>query len=625
MLSTPLLLLAPLLSPPAGPSPQSPATVPGATLGESLARVAERDGRLEFTAGTAASARRAIDLLKVDLEPLQSPGAVQAWCEALFALGAGGDVTARAELVELASQPGAQPQTLAAILALGALGPRLGSAERSLAEWAAEDDPVRARHALLAWTLARPEAGRAAADARALEDPFAAALAVHRSPDPLPEDPAVRRWYGLRLGAARSFGLVDGRPWRELGVEQLAGDGAFLEEWILEQLGHSSSRAVLDHLLAMLLEDPTPARIRAAVRLMPGAVEAVVREGLWLPRGDAGWRELAQGALESARPEAFTAVFEACAEIPASRWLALPVVARTRPELLPEIESGLRRTDSSVALELLRGIASTDWSATLPALRRLEGIGDPELEAEALIVRVRLGDGNAYQSVVDLVTAWTQGEETAVCSFLPSALARHRRGGLVLRLCEDLVQDLPLGAPTRLTALAALRDEGRSAATSDLLAEVARATRGAAGRVLGLEALGRVPNEAELQYLVGEFPGRERRETDLALAGALLRAGRVEVEPLLAAALWTGGLHLSTFAAALIDQSLGRARLVLWALEPPVGTSSADLRRVGYGLGQLGGMPLVEELTRRAGASAGTDRPLLQGALLGALGARTQQ
>jgi hypothetical protein len=627
MLPNLLLLLAPLAAAPAtpaAPAMQSPATFPGATLGESLARVTERDGRVSFTPRSAVLAQRALERLDPQRAPL-APGSVLEWSEALFALGAGGDVSARAGLGDLAAEAGSQPQGLAAILALGALGPRLGSARQDLLDWAREDDETRRRHALLALFMADPAAGRTLASELAEADSFAAALAAHEAPALLPEDPCVRRWYALRLGAAQSFGLVDGRPWSETKTEQLSRDRAFLEEWILGELSFSMGQAERDHLLALLLEDPTPARVRAAVRLMPDTVEALVKNQLWAPRGDAGWRELALGALQGGGPRSFPAVLTACLEVPAARWLALPAVARGDVQLELDLDAAFRSDDSGVLLDVLLGSGASDRASSLQALAALASFGDPEVEAEALVVRARLGDGTAHKELVGAMEDWSAGTPTAYASYVPASLMRHRRGVFVVDLCEALVDTLTLGAPGRIACLAILRLGGRSAATSDLLAEAARAARGTPGRDLALEALGHFPSEEELQFVIAEFPPRFRGPVDVVLAGALLRAGRVEVEPLLSAALWEGSMQLSTLAAALSLEHLGSSRLMLWGLEPPAGASREDVRRVGYALGQLGGMPIVEEIARRLGTAGGTDRPLLQGALLGALGTRTHQ
>lgn len=63
--------------------------------------------------------------------------------------------------------------------------------------------------------------------------------------------------------------------------------------------------------------------------------------------------------------------------------------------------------------------------------------------------------------------------------------------------------------------------------------------------------------------------------------------------------------------------------LMQWLERPPLEANEQDLRRVGYILGTLGGIESVDTLTRHLGSAAGVDRPEVQGALLGALGART--
>lgn len=621
------LLLCALPAPPAlamaVPSFQSPATHSAGALGQSLVRLADRDRRLSFTPRTASLARKAVELNRRGADAVPPPGAIADLCEALFALGAGGDVQARADLVDRATDPGATPVVLSSILALGALGPYLGGAQAQLEAWAKDSDPSRSAHALLALYLARPELGKALADERALRDPFAALLAVHAYPAPLPDNPAVRRWYGLRLGAARRFGLVDGRPWSEILITRLAADPAFLEELILQELPSVPVPAVADHLLALLLEDPTPTRIRAGVRMLPVALEALVASGHWTPRGGDGWRELVRSILEGYQSDSMGECLAQAVEQPASRGLALAAMARRDATYLAPLEAALVSNDTGLLLDVMYGAGVTDLARVIPALRELDEHADLDVRAEALVVRARLGDGDAHQTIRDLLLAVSGGREDPLVESLMDSLERHRRGFLVLDLCEVLSAELPFGAPGRLLTLAALRLGGRRAATGDLLEESQMAPSGAAGEVLALEALGQLPNRVELVHLLTRFPSEILGRTDMVLAGACVRVGRSEVDPLISAALWSGSIHLSLLAAALAREQGGEVRLLLWAMEPPMEASSEDLRRVGYCLGQLGGMVALEEISRRLGSSVGTDRPLLQGALLGAMGART--
>ena len=55
---------------------------------------------------------------------------------------------------------------------------------------------------------------------------------------------------------------------------------------------------------------------------------------------------------------------------------------------------------------------------------------------------------------------------------------------------------------------------------------------------------------------------------------------------------------------------------------PPASASSNDLRRVGFAIGEWGGVAALEDLARDLHYASG--HPALQGAFLGALSARTQ-
>lgn len=616
-------LSAPPATAPARPLFQSQATQPAGTLGQSLARLADQDRRLSFTPRTAVLARRVVEVQNRTAAAVPAPGTVAELSEALFALGAGGDISARADFLDRASDTGVTPVALSSILALGALGPRLGGAQVQLEEWARGPDESRSAHALLALYIARPLVGKALAEERALVDPFAALLAVHSHLAPLPEHSAVRRWYGLRLGAARRFGLVDGRPWSEILIERLAGDPVFLEELILAELPSVPVPAVADHLLALLLEDPTPARIQAGVRMLPDSIEALVESGHWTPRGTDGWRTLVRAILDGYKTDSMGSCLIQAVEQPGARGLALAAMVRRDASYLAPLEGALASSDAELLMDVMYGAGATDLAMAIPALRDLKSHSSLEVQAEALVVRSRLGDGDAHREIRELLLAVSGGQEDPLSEEVLVSLERHRGGFLVLDLCDVLVGELPFGSPGRLLALACLRLGGRRAATADLLEEAQLAPKGSPGEVLALEALGQLPGHEELAFILTHFPSETLGRTDMVVAGACIRVGRAEVDPLISAALWSGSIHLSLLAAAIARERSGEIRLMLWALEPPMEASSEDLRRVGYCIGQLGGMAAMEEISRRMGSLAGTERPLLQGALLGAMGART--
>jgi len=94
------------------------------------------------------------------------------------------------------------------------------------------------------------------------------------------------------------------------------------------------------------------------------------------------------------------------------------------------------------------------------------------------------------------------------------------------------------------------------------------------------------------------------------------------VQTLLSAAVFGENWHFGVLAAAVVEEHYGQNALMLWALQPPDGTGPGAMRRLGFAIGEIGQLDALEELTRRLGHGS-ADRPVLQGALLGALSART--
>jgi hypothetical protein len=74
-------------------------------------------------------------------------------------------------------------------------------------------------------------------------------------------------------------------------------------------------------------------------------------------------------------------------------------------------------------------------------------------------------------------------------------------------------------------------------------------------------------------------------------------------------------------AAGLFAETLGVRALREELERAPPAASSKDLRRVGFALGEWGGMSAVQELARTLRNNAAD--PALQGAVLGALASRT--
>lgn len=124
---------------------------------------------------------------------------------------------------------------------------------------------------------------------------------------------------------------------------------------------------------------------------------------------------------------------------------------------------------------------------------------------------------------------------------------------------------------------------------------------------------------ADLEVLREMFPVGDDIEVDSELACALIAQRDAEVLPILRASLWSEPWNRSVLAGALLVAHGGLDLLRAELTRPPAGVSERDLRRVGFALGEWGGASEVDRLAARVGAAD----PALQGALLGALGART--
>jgi hypothetical protein len=134
-----------------------------------------------------------------------------------------------------------------------------------------------------------------------------------------------------------------------------------------------------------------------------------------------------------------------------------------------------------------------------------------------------------------------------------------------------------------------------------------------------VQALVRISANAEISALFELFPLEDARAVNVELGLALCARREPRVLPLLRSALWQGPFVRSVLAGALIQHVAGIDALRLELERPPKGAKPADVRRVGFALGEWGGTGEVERLGRRRTAAD----PALQGALLGALAART--
>jgi hypothetical protein len=120
---------------------------------------------------------------------------------------------------------------------------------------------------------------------------------------------------------------------------------------------------------------------------------------------------------------------------------------------------------------------------------------------------------------------------------------------------------------------------------------------------------------------VDTFPVERDLKLNVALASAIVRAQHNSAFVFLRKALWSGPFDRSVLAGQVIVQVGGIHTLRDELNRAPIGASITDLRRVGFALGAWGGLREVEFLKTKLGLRMGS--PVLQGALLAALGRRT--
>ena len=581
---------------------------------QTWAELLARDGRVSFSQRTQLLAEQALADEKSSKERRAA-----AW----LALGTVGAPAHRAELAEQAKS-GTEPERSAAILGLGESGE---GSEALLLELARSPEPELASSALLALLRTRAPALRRgvqeiSSDTADSRSALATKLLVFAA-DPLhaEESAAVRNLLELRWRAAREFGLVDGQTWRVLVYRALGARPEFCSDVILRAAARLERPLVHDCLLGALLKGSGEGRLRAAARGIPRELAQLVQNGLWQPADLSEWSalfdELEQDRLEAYAPE----LFEAALAEPALRARALALYSRGgAQELAPEIEAALKGASSEDSVLLCRAMGESEDPSYLQRLNLLASASEPRVRAAALVAELLLGSrpGDAALRAV-LANA-----DDALRPALVLELAANARATSVLLLLED--EFARAEEPVRSTLALALAREGvreaRSFCRDALMAEPPPAPEVALGLVRALRS--RISSE-DTPALRRSFP-REDTPANLALnvelALALCEVSDASVQPLLHVTLWGSPAEISLLSGALIADSAGTPALRDEASNPPASARSTDLRRVGFALGALGGLPEVEALAHLLRYNSGA--PALQGALLGFLSTRTQ-
>lgn len=570
-----------------------------------------RDDRLRIGKPSAERARQAVVVAEEEGEELP-PGT-------LLALGGGGEIGDVPLLEEYARGPH-EAEAREAILALAELGAWGRAALGRLMEY---EPANRAELLVLARIISDPEdAGaplqRWAADAAS---PFHLAALLYLPYDgggawPA-EATAVDEWLELRWAAARGYGLVDGRRWRDLLLAELVENEEFLDRTIYGASVYLDETSVRDHLFEVVLRGGEPHALPAAIQLLAGELGYAAAAGLWAPTSQREWEIIiatvnerrlerqAQKLLEHAwrfaelRPMVGIPLWRAGAELPRT-W----VDAQLRGESVP------RRCDTLAAW------ADRGMVAELPELLDYTGASNPlRVQTAALVAAGRLADEHSASTVNRLIDEGISEERRAIVLAIARQTHDLAVAAVVARCLErqDLEPDLRFLLEVRHGIQGHLRDRSN---LKEWLAENQRHP----SRVEVVRALAQRPDYSDIEVLSALFPVEDDLEVNVELAIALLRHKQHEVLPVLRHAMWARDWNRSVLAGGLFAHVANISTLIDEIFDPPIHAREEDFRRIGFAIGEWGGLPAVNELARR---SPPTD-PVVQGAFLGALSTRTQ-
>ena len=593
---------------------------------QNLERFFDRERRIGFT---PASGRAAAIALEESGDP-----AVRA--RALMALGIVGSVANRPAL-ERATRSTIEVERCAAVLGLGELGNRVANADILLAELL--EDPSRrvAECALYSLMRTRPEVGLARAEVFAGDpthplNPIAPVLVDWLNGRPsIGAEPALRR-LTLRWEAARSFGTVDGLSWRMQRVERLGTSQVLLDRLVLLGAAELDRPEVRDYILELLIEPgPRPIIVRAAVTAMAEELDQLIVNGLWAPRSPEEWEALVDEAERLGLFRLLPNALERAAQVESLLARVAPHLAITDTRFRDVVEGLLESGDASRRKQVAFGIGEANLGQMLSKLNVLRDDPSTAVRASAALARARLGDTEVLSELFSLFVEErdlerNNGQERG---FVLDAMYKTRRSRVTQSLVEGLADSLrdatTLAERKERAALLAIRRLGGHTVDAEQLLEFyGDESIPAHHQIWLIEALGEVPQTAVKKRLAADFPAEGGWRQNLPLIRALLQGNAESVVPVLHAAVWQGPQQRSILAAALVQEHYGINRLMHWVAKPPAGASQSDLRRVGFAVGTLGRLGAVESLKKQLGAVAGAERPALQGALLGALAARTR-
>ncbi|TDJ69558.1 MAG: hypothetical protein E2O39_11400 [Planctomycetota bacterium] len=576
-----------------------------------------RDGRIGFTTNTVREARAVL------VDPDAAP---EHRATALLALGAAGAIGERPAL-QSAALEGSLDERVAAILGLGemdrATRDRFGASDHLLEEQLASTDERIAASALCALLRSGSPEWRAravslaAAPEERLGSAAAAMLDFVLHPEASRYHPVLDELLELRWDAARRFGTVDGLAWSAALMEELMREETFMDEVVLLSSTGLRFSGLRDHLLEILLGGHGPARLRAAMRAMPNKVQLLIASELWLPANDAEWRIIVDEAIRTGGAPLLPELFESAVRVRCVAPTAAGVLTRMGRDHGDLLVAALTVEDEELRARAAWGIAEGGLEQHVRLLRKLSDDSSPTVRASAIVARIRLGDKDAPEEARGFIED-SRGDDVGRGALLRALCTARRVPGVVGLLLQ--VEPL-LSGTDRASVLACLHASGRIAGTAELRAAFRGVDPGSEAGLALLHEIGSFPSSEDLDFLAGLFPLEDELAANVEIAIALVHEGHPKVDALIPRAVWHEPWNRSVLAAAVVKDKAGMRRLIQMVDKPPGYATSEDIRRLGFAIGELGGLDAVRDLARNLGA--GADRPALQGALLGALAAQT--
>ena len=436
------------------------------------------------------------------------------------------------------------------------------------------------------------------------------------------QDPAAvsdctpgRAWIQLRWDAARRYGLVDGEPWRAHMLQRLEQDSQFLDDLVYGASSEVRRLGTADSFFAIALEAGAPRRMRAVVNAIPSELDRMISAGVWYPTGQEEWAELLYG-IDEKRLEGLTldVLRQARAFPDLAPYAAMLLVRAGKLEGVAMLELDMASSDALRRLRIAETFGSSREVRYVEILEGMRGDLSAAVRATATLAQLRLGHVLAAEAVRNTLADEPGEERTAMVQ----AVSRLAHLPELAALLRDHVDNF--GPEERLTAAIALARNGDAGQIAVLRAALGEEILRSAEGAHFVQALARVGANGDVEPLFALFPMEDLPLINVELARAMCARRDAGVLPLLRTALWQGPFDRSLLAGALMAHVAGLDSIRIELERPPRGARAVDIRRVGYALGEWGGTIEVERLARRRTAAD----PALQGALLGALGARTR-